>query len=339
MRNVNYLAMENRRLVWIDLLNVFSCISVVILHTSNHAVHWWDGVINAEYLWGLFTHTLFICAVPLFFMISGTTLLDRDFTIIEFYKKRFARIGVPFIFWSLFYWRLWHSDVDIKEFFRLLFAGQFNPVMWFMIPLIGIYLSIPFLRIMLKNCTKSMVEAYLILSFLIVSLFPLVFGCFQISFISNIFPLAGQYLYVPVLGYYLSHYRIELSKCKIGVILVCTAIVHISCIFLRNNIEGRSNLLMLDYNTPTIVIMSSCWFILFKTINTSTIPVRLSNMANVLASCSFGVYLIHYIFVYYIEQNNFPVQHNVYCEFVYVYACSVVITYVFKHIPYIKRCV
>ena len=42
-----------------------------------------------------------VMGVPLFLMISGSLLLNRDYELGDFLKRRFSRILIPFIFWAL----------------------------------------------------------------------------------------------------------------------------------------------------------------------------------------------------------------------------------------------
>lgn len=66
---------KSKRILWIDMLNVFACMSVLLLHSTNSEIHHFSGHISFNWVLGLFTHSFFIWAVNVFFMLSGFTLI------------------------------------------------------------------------------------------------------------------------------------------------------------------------------------------------------------------------------------------------------------------------
>ena len=65
--------MTQSRIVYYDVLNIISCMAVVMLH-SNGYIH---EFIKDDY-WGIHVaiDTLFFFAVPVFFMLSGANLIS-----------------------------------------------------------------------------------------------------------------------------------------------------------------------------------------------------------------------------------------------------------------------
>ncbi|MDD5922430.1 MAG: acyltransferase family protein, partial [Eubacteriales bacterium] len=92
-------ANSNNRIVWISAANVFATLAVVFLHCNG--VFW---TFPKGRLWysSNFIETFFYWGVPVFFMISGATLMDyrRKYSTSHFLKKRFNRTFIPFIIWS-----------------------------------------------------------------------------------------------------------------------------------------------------------------------------------------------------------------------------------------------
>lgn len=89
----------NQRILSFDLLNIIACFSVICLH-HNGLVHGYDGS-NAWY-GALAVEVLFYFAVPVFFMLSGATLMrysDRYDTK-TFFRKRLKRTLIPWLVWS-----------------------------------------------------------------------------------------------------------------------------------------------------------------------------------------------------------------------------------------------
>lgn len=100
---------------WLHGLRVFAIAMVVILHASGlilveaefSSYDWWVGNI-----YNAFTRM----AVPIFFMISGYLLLSKNEGILSFYKKRFSKILLPFIIWTLFYSVWFHLYRDGSDY-------------------------------------------------------------------------------------------------------------------------------------------------------------------------------------------------------------------------------
>src|SRR2546421_12864729 len=93
-----------RRMQYGDAVRIIGTIAVVIGHVSDlrlfstHVLDrdWW--ICNC---WDAITRW----AVPCYIMLSGALLLDpaRAEAPGEFYRKRLARIGVPLVFWTIFF--------------------------------------------------------------------------------------------------------------------------------------------------------------------------------------------------------------------------------------------
>ncbi|HCI5633973.1 TPA: acyltransferase family protein, partial [Klebsiella variicola subsp. variicola] len=93
--------------MWANNLRVFSAFAVVMLHVAAGFVggielsdlnygnrEWWAGnIYDSVTRW----------CVPLFVMISGYFLLNKDEPTSVFFKKRLNKILIPLIFWSVFF--------------------------------------------------------------------------------------------------------------------------------------------------------------------------------------------------------------------------------------------
>ena len=79
---------EGRRIVYFDVLNILACVSVVILH-HNGIVHHFSN--STAWNQALVAEVLFYWAVPVFFMLSGATLLNyrERYSTRVFFKERF----------------------------------------------------------------------------------------------------------------------------------------------------------------------------------------------------------------------------------------------------------
>lgn len=69
---------KKNRIVWVDALNIVACAGVLLLHCTNGQVHGFSGSPSVDWYIGLFTHSVFLWPVNVFFMLSGYTLIRKS---------------------------------------------------------------------------------------------------------------------------------------------------------------------------------------------------------------------------------------------------------------------
>lgn len=129
-----------------DAARVGACFMVIVLHAAAVNFHVFDDQWGASNFYDSLTRS----CVPVFLMISGVLLLNRQESLPAFFSKRFARILPPLLFWSLFYmaWNAFHGK-HYGNVFGWLQALANGPVafhLWYLYAILGIYLFVPFLR-------------------------------------------------------------------------------------------------------------------------------------------------------------------------------------------------
>lgn len=199
-----------------DLLNIAACIAVVALHVNT--IFW---TFSTEPYWQscLVTETVFYWAVPIFFMLSGATLMDyRDrYDTLTFLTKRFKKTVVPFLFWSVVsvFWAL-----NVKHYIdtasvstwqgwvNTIVNHQAMSIYWFFPPLFALYLCFPVLSAIPKERRKTIFLYMIVYSFISDSLIPSItpfFGLYITSSLQN--PLnGGGFVMFLLLGYCITRY-------------------------------------------------------------------------------------------------------------------------------------
>jgi len=83
---------------WIAAANVCACLGVIILHTNR--IFW---SFPSGHLWytANFLETFFYWPVPVFFMISGASLIDyrERYSTKIFFEKRLQRTLIPCLYY------------------------------------------------------------------------------------------------------------------------------------------------------------------------------------------------------------------------------------------------
>lgn len=85
----------------ITFIQVISAIAVVFLHTNG--CFWQFSKTERYWHTANIIESVFYFAVPLFFMVTGITLIDYQdkYSTKEFFKKRIIKTLFPYIIWSL----------------------------------------------------------------------------------------------------------------------------------------------------------------------------------------------------------------------------------------------
>jgi surface polysaccharide O-acyltransferase-like enzyme len=94
---------HEKRSVWVDYIRVIASFSVILLHSTAPLIFKYGDLPLTHWMIGNIYDSAVRMCVPLFFMISGYLLLDKNESLVSFYKKRFNKIVPPLIAWSFFY--------------------------------------------------------------------------------------------------------------------------------------------------------------------------------------------------------------------------------------------
>lgn len=166
--------MSAKRVVYFDLLNVAACIAVVALH-CNQMVHTWQP--GKNWLLAMAIETVFYWAVPIFFMLTGATLMRyrERYDTRTFIEKRVKRTVIPFVAWSLILFLvvsvpLGGAHLGIRTFLNLMLNNQIEQVYWFFFPLFSLYLALPMISLLADN--KKVILYGVMVSFALVSVLP-----------------------------------------------------------------------------------------------------------------------------------------------------------------------
>lgn len=101
MLGVNLMIVNRKRIYYLDILRVIACMAVVMIHASSGYVTKDFGGFN---FWvGNVFDSFARIGVPLFVMISGSIMLDKDYSYNNKLIKHIVKLIIFFIFWSALY--------------------------------------------------------------------------------------------------------------------------------------------------------------------------------------------------------------------------------------------
>ena len=155
------------RYAYIDFLRVFSILLVILLHCIGG--YWFDPNHIDRPLWKITAYANELCrvGVPLFFMMSGFLLLNRNIEKVgTFYKRRFLKIAGPFLLYDIFYYLALPMSAEPRSFFgwlkELLNSGSAYHL-WFIYSILLLYLFVPFIRKIIENAKSGELFLFFIL--------------------------------------------------------------------------------------------------------------------------------------------------------------------------------
>lgn len=167
----------------VDLIRTVAIILVILLHaaTEQHTIV--NIMAPGEVtLWFTsdFYNTLARPCVPLFLMLTGVLLLQPskvDEPLRVFFKKRWRRIGLPFIFWGIAYfaWRFFVNGeaLTASSILQGILTGPYLHF-WFLYLLVGVYLVTPVFRVVLKYADRKVLKYFFIVWFVGTGVVPLI---------------------------------------------------------------------------------------------------------------------------------------------------------------------
>ena len=318
------MSLEKKRYFLYDFIRVVACALVVLFHSPTSTTPGYMQVFIYRFCSG---------GVPLFFMISGALILPvRDISVNSTWN-RIKKVLIPTLIWIIFYSILQFVYKDmtlesyIKKILSIPFMYEFNLTLWFMYALIGIYIISPIISCWLEKASKRDVE-FILLFWLISSLLPLLSYFIETdkSPMSLWFYGTGYAGYF-ILGYYIRKYNFEITN---KILLTVMFIIPFFAEGLNRYVFQAE---MLDdiysYQSIIIIIYGTSWYFILQKISRFIVNNKIQNMFAIISNCTFGIYLVHIFFLFYVFNNVFLFTGviQLFFNFILTLLCSFLFTY------------
>ena len=273
----------------------------------------------------------------LFFMISGALLLDSRLSAKDFIKKRFAKVAIPTLFWTLFYLvvKFVNDPPSLSEAMQQVlsipFSRQGHGILWFMYTLAGLYLLTPILSKWLHSASKREIQFYLML-WAITLIYPYLALWLQIdeSSYGILYYFAGYAGYF-LLGYYLKHFYQYRGW---QVLLALAVAATIPVVLYSSGIEFDFYR-MLWYLSLPVALMA---FSLFVIVN--QLPNKHVAVIERASTLSFGVYFVHIFIMGNIKTlfllNGLPGLLEIFAIAVITILLSYLVAWLISRLPFSK---
>ena len=354
----------SNRVLAFDFIRCVACFAVIVLH----AKHSFVGEAALSPAWNVAT----LCrsfarpAVPLFVAIGGYFLLSKAYVgseIARFYRRRFSKIGVPFAFWATFYFIANVAQERLRgASFDAIFAEHFAAILrnghgygyhlWYLYALVGLYAATPLIATWFDAFSRrALVVATSVLTLVVgaasASSLWLDGRCGPPTIFIAFFYYLPYFLWGKILGdFALASARPFLTAVSFVVFLVSTFAAFGTQVcwgdpnfFYANSAGGAS--------TP-LVFFQALSFYVFALSWRSNPTLKRPKALALLASLSFGVYLVHLCCYDAARLLLAPLALTPAVErpattfaayVVATYALANAATFVLKRIPYLRRVV
>ncbi len=351
------------RHVDINLIRTVAIIGVILLHAAGRYAVTSQDLSQMNPLqfagWGavdFYQSIAVIVGVPLFLMTTGALLLEpsKNESLKVFFKKRWARIGLPLVFWGAIYF-VWDFLVMKVPFTaEAIVQGILNgpyTQFWYMYVLIGLYLLTPILRVFIAHADEALVKYFLLVWIVGVSVLPFIglFTTFTLS--NNVFTLTG-YLGYFVLGTYLLTVNIKRST-LVAFAAGGIALTALGTYALAVTGAAADMYFFQEYFSPTILVASIMLFMLLLTVKpqaTQNPTARSpgSKLVNVIGESTLAIFFVHVIILESLENGYLGLALNrltlnpiveVPLITVIVLFASLGVVLLLKKVPFLKRIV
>lgn len=312
-----------KRINYLSYIRAIACIAIIILHTVNSALILYEDRISA--MQSILSRSVVYCmmfAVPVFVMVTGALLLpeEKQVTLKTVFKKYIFRVFLALLVFSILFSlfdTLMNKDGAGAGF---LLRGLWNTLtgrgwahLWYLYLLIGLYLMLIFYRAVANYISDKEYRYLLLVYTVFLSLLPVLnLWNVKVGFYIHTATIYPFYLFA---GYAIAKGILKIRS-WLCVLLMVIGIAGIVASGIWNQADIRvsySNLL--SYSSVFVLLLSVGLFSLFKNLFSGKLkiakkvidprttlyeekkPNAFGRILLELDRCSFGVYLIHMIFL------------------------------------------
>lgn len=340
--------MSQGKKVYLEVIRIVAILLVIFNHTDGF-LYYTETDSKLTWIFSIVLAVLCRIAVPLFFMVTGALLLEKEESFSELFRKRILRISVILFGVSLFYYgfdwilgRIEHAGVT--DFLQKLLKDDIRSSFWFLYEYLFVLLLLPFFRKMAPKLNGTLMLYLVCLRGISTFALPLLeqFGGISVKFDIG---FGSGLVYYVLLGYYLSREG-EAVFCKIEMWKKCASafgliILNVVIAYLVYVKKGRYLTEVVDY--VVFLLAPVIWLIMKELVENRVKSDRADKIFSVTGSCVFGIYLFDNL----VRWQFLPFYLFLSEKTVGVFACSVYVlvtfivgffyTWILKKVPLISK--
>lgn len=338
-----------------EVLRLIAIFGVVFNHTQERGFELYamEGVSTVNFVGSLLLGILCKIAVPLFFLISGGLLLHREEPIRTVLTRRVLRIIMVLVLFSVvlyLFWMRWgYVSGSVTDFLKRLWSSGVSQPYWYLYAYLGLMLMLPLLRPLVKTMS-DMAFVYLAAIHVLLSVALAAARAAGLGPVHPdlLLPVVEPCLFYFIMGYYLVHrFSWELVRKRHLAILWALAMISLAVLYelaeidvRRGNIVCYAQRGILGYPFFLILAVYTSVHQMFAGRHMTG---WIGKAVPALGGCVFGTYLLEGIlrhelgFVYEWLAPKIHVIPACLCWVAAVVLCGLLITWVLKKIPLLKK--
>lgn len=348
------------KVLYVQTVRCFALLVIVTLHVAFPLIYLYQSIPYADWWVANNFYILGKIGSPLFTMVSGLLLLNpsKDQPIAVFFKKRFFKVLLPFVAWSIIYliWRIVaRGEVfSTKEILVLFVEGPVYYHLWFIQMILGLYLAAPILRIYIRHTTQENLTYFLAIWLVTVAVLPIVKRFFGFEVGIDVVVTTG-FVGFFVLGYYLRNVTLSRRQVIPVLLLVVAALIFTQYITHALTIQidtvgGYDNFFVANDSLNMIAVAVGL-FLFFKSLDYHYLFQQLPLLQKLvmwISSCSLGIYFVHVLIIeelasghlgFNLAASSFTPLLSIPSIALLVMGLSVGATLLLKQIPYVRNIV
>lgn len=350
---------KKEHLLYFDVLRIIAAYFVIFNHTGNNGYMYFLTCDTNTFGFYITLLLSVICkiSVPLFFMISGALLLQKEDSVSKL-MQRVLRISVAlFVFSVLSYVqqiRFGNEVLNIKHFFvRLVESDWLNPF-WYLYSYLAYLVTIPFIRAMRKGMQTKHYQYLFFLMIVFNGIVPILFfvtcnGNHHLNYNFAVGWVLSNTLFYPLFGDYLvnrfdenwitNKKMVVMWGCNIVAIVVTIVITTLD--YIHTDAFSQNYIMRFVWLNCAAIIIS-----LKKVFNKINVTERVARFLKEAGACTFGIYLFHGLFLrepkfglwrMVSKQFDFPIIVNTLINCFEIMIVGGFITAILRRIPIIKK--
>ena len=299
--------------VYFELLRIVACALVIFNHLEGYRLY---GIASGSKQFFYMCLTMITrMNVPIFFMISGALLFDRDEELSSVLKKRVIKVVLLLVLFDFVkisvdnISAIIHGEdytYTLYDFIRCILNNEIDAPYWYLYSYLGVLVTLPFFQRIAKKITKNEFLTLLVLHFISSSVFPIV-NIFLTQIARPTLSLATDFqvpfafekpLFYTLVGYYIDKkldvYKLK-SKHICGLSFLCFTGIILSnlCTYIEayiNGVYSQNYVQLFDYVTSIVFFVFVKY--IFVVVKPSLCEDNIGKNICFLGSMTLGIYML-----------------------------------------------
>lgn len=301
--------MATNKIINIEVLRCLAIISVILIHMSMG--HFYDVNLMQHDMFSWLVNNVYYSlsrfCVPIFFIIAAYISYNNISS--STWIDKIKRIAIPYIFWSAIYY-YFQGGESFTDLVIKIFTSNPSFHLWFLPPFLGFVILLPAVRkIFHTEDDKKQFKHLFVFLFTLSILAPSViyslnsfYGGFDFLYGLGNFGLTLPGLMIYAFAFPYMHKKVTPLRWLIiyASIMALTLLLSV----LTSKTQASPNEYFYGYSTALVFVSSFAFFNIFMSIDFSLLPKWLMSFIYKIGSCSFGIYLVHWLVYVLIDQHG-----------------------------------